>query len=123
MPGGAPQDGSRRTGQGCAPGRVTGLVRVVTGDPAEVTLRPGEILVAPSTDPGWITLMTQASAIIVERGSLLSHSAIVARELAIPTVVAVADATRWLRTGDLVHLDGASGLIQRLDSASASAAA
>ena len=71
-----------------------GPVRVIV-DPRQAALRQGDILVAERTDPGWIVLFPAAAGLIVERGSLLSHSAIVARELGIPAVVSVAEATRW----------------------------
>jgi pyruvate,water dikinase len=77
-------------------------------------LRKGDVLVAERTDPGWVMLFPGAAGVLVERGSLLSHSAIVARELGIPTVVAVPGVTRWLTDGDWVELDGASGMVRRL---------
>jgi len=92
---------------------VRGPVRVVK-DPRTDTLRRGEILVAERTDPGWVMLFPAAAGILVERGSLLSHSAIVAREMGIPAVVSLAGLTGWLRTGDMVEFDGASGLVVRL---------
>jgi pyruvate,water dikinase len=92
---------------------VRGPVRVV-GDPRGATLRPGEILVAERTDPGWIMLLPAAAGVIVERGSVLSHSAIVGRELGIPTVVGLRDATRWLADGDWVALDGGAGTVARV---------
>ncbi|MFP3942566.1 MAG: PEP-utilizing enzyme, partial [Alphaproteobacteria bacterium] len=105
---------SRKSGLGCAPGCVQGAVRIVT-NPQTASLSDGEILVAGFTDPGWVTLMAQASGMIIERGSLLSHSAIVARELGIPTVVAVEGATSWLRDGETVWLDGGAGVVRRLN--------
>jgi len=84
-------------------------------DPRNGRLQPGEILVAERTDPGWVMLFPAAAGLLVERGSLLSHSAIVARELGIPAVVSVADATRWLKDGDWVELDGAIGFVRRLN--------
>lgn len=72
-------------------------------------LEPREILVARYTDPGWIALFSNAAAIVVERGPLLSHSAIVARELGIPCIVGLKGATRWIATGDRLSVDGASG--------------
>ena len=90
-----------------------GTVRVIR-DPRRAELKQGEILVAESTDPGWIMLFPLASAIIVERGSPLSHSAIVARELGIPAVVALEGATDWLRDGDQVHMDGSNGVVRKL---------
>ena len=109
-----PADGETRTGLGCCAGIVRGPVRVVT-DPRNARLQEGEILVAERTDPGWVMLFPAAAGLLVERGSLLSHSAIVAREMGIPAVVSVADLTRWLKDGDWVELDGASGVVRRLD--------
>ncbi len=108
--------GERRQGLGGSPGSARGRVRVVL-DPQGAALADGEILVAPFTDPGWITLFIRAAAIVVERGSPLSHSAIVARELGLPAVVALADATTWLRDGDTVVVDGAAGTVTRLPAA------
>ena len=69
--------------------------------------------VARHTDPGWIALFASAGAIVVERGSLLSHSAIVARELGIPCVVGLSDATRWITDGEVLTVDGASGRVSK----------
>jgi pyruvate,water dikinase len=80
-----------------------------------VVLRPGEILVAERTDPGWVMLFPAAAGLLVERGSLLSHSAIVAREMGIPAVVAVGGITHWVKDGDWVELDGSSGVVRRIE--------
>jgi rifampicin phosphotransferase len=109
-------DDAVRTGTPCCPGVVRARVRVVR-DPRE-TLLSGEILVAERTDPSWVVLFPAAAAILVERGSQLSHAAIVSREMAIPSVVAIRGLTAWLRDGDLVELDGATGLVRRLERAS-----
>jgi pyruvate,water dikinase len=77
-------------------------------------MQPGSILVAEHTDPGWVLLFPAAAGVIVERGSLLSHAAIVARELHVPTIVSVPGATRWLKDGDCVEMDGGSGAIRLL---------
>ncbi len=98
-------------GVGCSPGVVRGRVRVVI-DPQTVALEPGEILVALRTDPGWILLFPAASGLLVEFGSLLSHSAIVSRELGLPAVVSIPDLTSRLATGDEVELDGGTGLVR-----------
>jgi pyruvate,water dikinase len=100
-------------GTGCCPGTVSGAARVVT-DPRSESVRPGEILVAERTDPGWVLLFASAAGLVVEHGSLLSHSAIVARELGIPAVVSAPGAARWLQTGDWIRLDGSSGIITRI---------
>jgi pyruvate,water dikinase len=112
-PAGGERDDDARTGIGCCPGVVTCRVHVVT-DPKSAELRGGEILVAERTDPGWIMLFPAAAGVLVERGSLLSHSAIVAREMGIPTVVAIPGLVRWLRDGDEVRMDGGTGAVVRL---------
>ena len=106
-------DGDVRRGTGCYPGVVRGIARVVR-DPRDASLEPGEILVAERTDPGWVMLFPAASGLLVERGSLLSHSAIVARELGLPAVVSIDGLTSWLSTGDEVEFDGRTGEVRRL---------
>jgi len=107
--------GNERKGTGCSAGRVTAVARIVR-DPRTESIASGEILVARHTDPGWIALFASASAIVVERGSLLSHSAIVARELGIPCVVALKGATGWIEDGETITVDGASGVVTRVGS-------
>ena len=113
-PAASPSTDTERQGTGCSAGRVAGTARVVT-DPRTQTLEPGQILVARHTDPGWIALFAGAAAIVVERGSLLSHSAIVARELGVPCVVGLRGATDWIRDGETIHVDGAAGVVRRTD--------
>jgi pyruvate,water dikinase len=98
-------------GLGCCRGVVEGNVQVVIKPDININLN-GEIMVAKQTDPGWVVLFPFVSGLIIEKGSMLSHSAIVAREMGIPTVVGVKNATRLLRTGDTVKLDGASGEVK-----------
>ncbi len=100
-------------GIGACAGRVRGPVRVVR-DPRGVSLEPGEILVARQTDPGWVVLFPAASGLLVERGSLLSHSAIVAREMGIPAIVSLRGITDQLADGDWVEMDGATGEVIRV---------
>ena len=102
-----------RHGTGCAAGRLVARARVIT-DPRTQTLESGDILVARNTDPGWIALFSNAGGIVVEKGSLLSHSAIVAREMGIPCVVGLGDATTWIPDGAWVRLDGATGAVELL---------
>jgi phosphohistidine swiveling domain-containing protein len=109
----APPTGCLR-GLGCSTGVVRGRARLVT-DPRLAAIRPGDILVAERTDPGWITLFASSAGVLTERGSLLSHAAIVARELGIPAVTSLPGLTRWLRDGDWVELDGRTGLVRRLE--------
>ncbi len=107
-------EGNERQAKGCSAGRVKARARVIH-DPRTEALEPGDILVARNTDPGWIAVFSNASAIVVERGSLLSHSAIVARELGIPCVVGLSDATQWITSGEMIEVDGATGLVRKCD--------
>lgn len=96
-------------------GIITGEVLVVQ-DPSEV--KDGardKILVTRMTDPGWVFLLTQAKGVIAEKGSLLSHTAIISRELGIPAVVGIKNATEWFRTGDVVELNGNTGVLTLLE--------
>lgn len=110
----AMEEGAARQATGCSAGVVTARARVIR-DPRVESLERGEILVARHTDPGWIAVFSNASAIVVERGSLLSHSAIVARELGIPCVVGLKDATRWIADGEMIEVDGAAGHVRKID--------
>jgi pyruvate,water dikinase len=83
-------------------------------DPRSASIA-GEVLVANRTDPGWVPLFPCASAVVVERGSVLSHSAIVAREFGIPCVVGVRDALARLREGQLVEVDGGAGTVTAVE--------
>jgi len=91
-------------------GTVTGVARVIL-DPVGARLDPGELLVAPSTDPGWTPLFLTAGGLVMEMGGANSHGAVVAREYGIPAVVGVAGATELLRTGDTITIDGAAGTV------------
>jgi rifampicin phosphotransferase len=103
-----------RSGIACSPGVIRGPVRIVL-DPRNANLDGPSIIVAERTDPGWILILPLARALLVERGSLLSHSAIVSRELGIPAIVAIPNVTTWLKDGDWVELDGSSGTVKRIE--------
>lgn len=105
--------GDERQGIGACAGLVRGTVRVVT-NPREATLQPGEILVAQQTDPGWVILFPSAAGLLVERGSLLSHSAIVSREMNLPCIVSLTHITSWLQTGDRIEMNGQTGMVRKL---------
>lgn len=98
------------SGIGISLGHVTGEVLVVE-EPKDTMNTAGKILVTRSTDPGWVFLMQNAVGIIAEKGSLLSHTAIIARELHKPAIVNVKDCTSILKTGDMVHLDAETGVV------------
>lgn len=98
----------------CCPGIIEGKVKVIL-DPNDDMELKGEILVAYRTDPGWIPLYPSASALIVERGGLLSHSAIVAREMGLPAIVSVKGLIKKLKSGMTIRMNGETGLIEILE--------
>ncbi len=100
-------------GTPCSPGRITGAVKVLRS-PDEARLS-GEILVAERTDPGWVPLYPSISGLLIERGSILSHSAIVAREMGSPTIVGIRGLTDTLKSGDVVTMDGSAGSVHVVD--------
>ncbi|MCE5289402.1 MAG: phosphoenolpyruvate synthase [Nocardiaceae bacterium] len=106
-----PLAGDGLVGTPASAGTVTARARVVL-DPVGAYLEPGEILVAPSTDPGWTPLFLTAGGLVMEMGGANSHGAVVAREYGIPAVVGAADATRRIETGQEITVDGASGLVR-----------
>jgi pyruvate,water dikinase len=95
-------------GTAASGGVVTQKARVIL-EPAGASLEPGEILVAPSTDPGWTPLFLTAGGLVMEMGGPMSHGAIVAREYGIPAVVGVPDATERIETGQQITVDGTAG--------------
>ncbi|MFH5879667.1 PEP-utilizing enzyme [Arthrobacter sp. NA-172] len=80
-------------------------------DPVGAHLEPGEILAAPSTDPGWTPLFLTAAGLVMEMGGPNSHGAVVAREYGIPAVVGVPDATARISSGQIITVDGAAGTV------------
>lgn len=101
-------------GQGASPGRYEGVARVILDPTIDARLEPGEILVAPYTDPAWTPLFLTAGAAVVEVGSFLSHAGTVAREYGLPCVVGVRDGCKRIRTGDRLAVDGERGIVQVL---------
>ena len=89
---------------------MTARARVIL-DPIGAHLEPGEILVAPSTDPGWTPLFLTASGLVMEMGGPISHGAVVAREYGIPAVVGVSGAIEHITTGQQITVDGSRGTI------------
>jgi phosphohistidine swiveling domain-containing protein len=104
--------GGELRGTGCCPGVVRAAVRVVR-DPRQARDLEGRILVAERTDPGWTLLFPAVRGLLVQRGSLLSHSAIVAREMGLPCVVGIAGLLETLRDGEEVEMDGTTGMVRR----------
>jgi pyruvate,water dikinase len=103
-------------GIGVSGGTVEGIARVVT-DPAFAEVEPDEILVAPTTDPSWASIMYISSALVVDVGGPISHAAVVARELGLPCVVNTRTGSRDIRTGDRLRVDGDAGTVEILEPA------
>ncbi|MDY6795875.1 MAG: PEP/pyruvate-binding domain-containing protein [Actinomycetota bacterium] len=98
-------------GIGVSPGKVTGRARVITDPLRDAEIKPGEILVAPVTDAAWSPLFVTAAAAVVEVGGPLSHGSIVAREFGLPCVVNASSATRIVKTGQKITVDGGRGKV------------
>jgi phosphohistidine swiveling domain-containing protein len=105
-------DGALR-GVAVSPGRFTGPVRVIRVEAELCELRPGEVLVCPTTHSSWTVAFSKVGALVADGGSILSHPAIIAREHGIPAVVGTVSGTRSLRNGELVTVDGNTGRVER----------
>jgi pyruvate,water dikinase len=111
-----PQPPARRlTGISASSGTYTGPARVLMSEADFERLQPGDVLVCPITSPAWSVLFPNVKALVTDAGSVLSHSAIIAREFAIPAVVATANATTLLRDGQRVTVNGTNGSIEVLE--------
>ncbi|PWT86725.1 MAG: hypothetical protein C5B58_00945 [Acidobacteria bacterium] len=102
-------------GTGCSAGRRSARARVITAIGEFEALQPGEVLVTCSIDPSWTPVLGLVSGIIAETGGQLSHGAVIAREYGLPGVLNVPDATRIVKTGQLVEIDGTKGTVTILD--------
>ncbi|MFV0548337.1 MAG: phosphoenolpyruvate synthase [Limnobaculum xujianqingii] len=107
-------DNNKLHGIGCYPGIVETTVRLIKSPEDEMSLS-GQILCTERTDPGWAPLFPTAGGLLIERGSTLSHSAVVAREMGIPAIVGIPNITRLLRNGEYVRMDGGAGMVTRLE--------
>jgi pyruvate,water dikinase len=99
------------TGLPACAGVATGIARVINDPEDAADLEPGAVLIAPLTDPGWTPIFTSAEAVVVNVGSAMSHAAIVSRELGIPCVLGVKDATKRIADGTRITVDGAAGTV------------
>jgi phosphoenolpyruvate synthase/pyruvate phosphate dikinase len=105
-------------GLGASSGKIKGRVKICSWvEDAKKKIKKGEILVCPKTDPSWMPILVKVSGIITETGGLLSHAAIVSRELKIPCIVGVRDVFKKLRDGNLIEMDGEKGEIKILEKA------
>jgi pyruvate,water dikinase len=102
--------GAKLEGVGCSTGVARGPALIVHEPRADLSI-DGEVLVASTTDPGWVFLMVAAGGLVTEKGNVLSHTAIIGRELGIPTVVGVPDAMNAIEDGAVVELDGRAGTV------------
>ncbi|HEB01453.1 MAG TPA: phosphoenolpyruvate synthase, partial [Candidatus Portnoybacteria bacterium] len=93
---------------------VKGIVKIVMGEGHFHKVKKGDILVSFSTNPQMIVIMKKSAAIITEQGGIISHAAIVSRELKIPCLVGVADATKILKDGDKVEVDATKGIVRKI---------
>jgi pyruvate,water dikinase len=103
-------DGKLIRGIGTSPGRVSGRAKVVS-DPFQVDIQKGDILVAKNTDPGWTPILSIVGGMVMEEGGLLNHCSIVARELGVPSIVGVHQATRRIKDNDQIMIDGGLGVV------------
>ncbi len=99
---------------GC-PGQAEGIARVVLDSSDPFALEPGDILVAPITDPSWTPLFVPAAGVVVDVGAPLSHAIIVSRELGIPCVISATGGTRRIPHGARIRVDGSTGVVTILD--------
>jgi pyruvate,water dikinase len=105
-------DGTALRGIAASAGRYTGTVRVILGEEGFSRLRAGDVLVCPITSPVWSVLFPSVGALVTDTGGILSHAAIIAREYRVPAVVATGDATRRLRDGQVVTVNGTTGVVE-----------
>jgi pyruvate,water dikinase len=94
-----------------APGVVTGIARVVHDPSDPGAIGPGDIMIAPTTDPSWVPLFLAAEGVVVNVGAVASHAAIMCRELGIPCAVSVIDATNRIPDGATIEIDGSTGAV------------
>jgi phosphohistidine swiveling domain-containing protein len=104
-------EGNAIKGVAASPGKITGTARVVHGPEDFDQMRPGDVLVASITTPAWTPLFAMASAVVTDVGGPLSHGSIVAREYGIPAVLGTGVATKLVRNGQTITVDGSTGIV------------
>ena len=110
----AKEDEAVVRGTGASAGVARGPARVVLGPDDFERVRPGDIIVAPSSNPSWVPLFSIAGGLVTNTGGVLSHAAVVARELDLPAVVGTGDATTRIADGQMLELDGTTGFVRLL---------
>ena len=104
------------SGSPASPGIGVGVVKIIMSPKEIHKIKPGDILVAPQTNPDYVPAMKKATAIVTEKGGRTSHAAIVSRELGVPCVIGTKIATKWLKDGDIVEVDATRGIVRKLSS-------
>jgi pyruvate,water dikinase len=107
--------GTELQGAGGSPGVVAGRARVILDASDPTALEPGDILIAPITDPSWTPLFMPAGGVVVDVGAIQSHAVVVSRELCIPCVVSVKRATEIIPDGSWIEIDGSQGTVKVLE--------
>lgn len=111
------KDGALK-GIGCSPGIITGRARVIIDIHETLTLTKEDILITLFTDPGWTPVLARVGAVVTEVGGLLSHAAVIGREYGIPAVLNLNGATKLIKDGSLIRVDGKTGIIEILEKSS-----
>jgi pyruvate,water dikinase len=111
----AEKGGGRLTGAAASPGVVEGVARVVIDVEEIARVREGDILVCPITSPAWAPIFSNVRAVVTDIGGVMSHAAIVCREYGLPAVVGTGRATAEIRTGQMIRVDGSSGVVTVID--------
>jgi pyruvate,water dikinase len=113
-PEGEPSVRNGLSGLPASPGQASGPIRVIRTPEEFDRLQPGDVLVAPATTPAWTPLFARAAAVVTDTGSPLAHASLAAREYGIPAVVGTGNATARLQDGQVVLVDGNTGLVEVL---------
>ncbi|MCU1519350.1 MAG: hypothetical protein JWQ75_4071 [Pseudarthrobacter sp.] len=116
-----PHSGAILAGTGASPGTATGTARTIHSIDEFAAVKPGDVLVCRTTDPAWTPLFGIAAAIVTETGGMLSHAAIVAREVGIPAVVGLTGALTRIGAGTTVEVDGTLGTVRPMPARSGAA--
>ncbi len=111
---GAPEGAGELTGMSASPGTAEGPARVVFSADDIGQVQDGEILVAPITAPSWAPVFSKIKATVTDIGGVMSHAAIVCREYGVPAVTGTAYATREIKTGDMIRVDGSAGTVTKI---------
>ncbi|MBM3127987.1 MAG: hypothetical protein FJ009_05040 [Chloroflexi bacterium] len=102
---------SQWRGRAISPGVARGVARVVQSAEELARVQPGDVLIAPATDPAWTPVFARLAGLVVERGGVLSHSAVIAREYRLPAVAGTANIVAEIREGEVVEVDGSRGIV------------